>query len=161
MDTILNPQRVPVNANDIGAYGHDMLQLLLDTNAPQNGQGVTLNDKIDVARCNRDFLPFKHFMCIHNNMQCANFLEFLMMHHKDDYPDFAIVAEIALVIPLNSAACERGFSAQNRIKTKSRNRLGEAQVDKLMKININGPHFAQFDYSDAKANFRAMKNRMN
>ena len=61
---------------------------------------------------------------------------------------------------VNSASCERGFSAQNKIKSKSRNRLRDEQVDRLMKITINGPHYAEYDYTAAKNNFRAMKDRI-
>ena len=71
-----------------------------------------------------------------------------------------VFAELALVVPLNSASCERGFSAQNKIKSKSRNRLRDEQVDRLMKITINGPHYAEYDYTAAKNNFRAMKDRI-
>ena len=107
----------------------------------------------------QDFLPFKHFMSLHKAKEFLEFLEFLLISHSEDYPDFAVFAEIALVVPLNSASCERGFSCQNKIKTKTRNRLGEGQLERMMKITINGPHFAQFDYTDAKANFRALKDR--
>ena len=40
------------------------------------------------------------------------------------FPDFAMVAKIALVIPVTSVPVGRGFSVQNAIKMDSRNRLG-------------------------------------
>ena len=83
----------------------------------------------------------------------------LIVEHADDFPDYIVFAKIALVVPLNSASCERGFSAQNRIKSKSRNRLDDDQVDRLMKISVNGPHFAEYDFTSAKIHFRNMKQR--
>ena len=162
LDGVLNPKRLPQGHEEIGSHGHDSLHHLLDFYVPQ-GQDVdpqhTLEGKICRQRCMQEFLSFKHFMSLHKAKEFLEFLEFLLISHSEDYPDFAVFAEIALVVPLNSASCERGFSCQNKIKTKTRNRLGEGQLERMMKITINGPHFAQFDYTDAKANFRALKDR--
>ena len=77
----------------------------------------------------------------------------------DVFPDFVIMAKFYLSIPLNSAACERGFSVQNNIKTKSRNRLGGERLDEIMRIRINGPPVSDFRYDEAAAIFRAQRDR--
>ena len=160
LDDVLNPKRLPHEHGEIGSHGHDSLRHLLDFYVPQDIDAqVTLEGRICRQRCMQDFLPFKHFMNLHKAKEFLEFLEFLLTTHSEDYPDFAVFAEIALVIPLNSALCERGFSCQNKIKTKHSNRLGDGQLERLMKITINGPHFAQFDYSDAKANFSSLKDK--
>jgi hypothetical protein len=46
----------------------------------------------------------------------------------------AQIAVRILSIPASSAAVERSFSIQGNLHTKSRNRLSEENVDKLMKI---------------------------
>ena len=51
----------------------------------------------------------------------------------------ATLANIALIIPVSSASCERGFSWQNRIKTGLRNRLFKENLENLMKVAIEGP----------------------
>ena len=92
-------------------------------------------------------------------MTFPEYLAYVINTLGEEYPDFVILGQIALSIPLNSASCERGFSSQNLTKTRTRNRLSEKSVENLMKISINGPDFAEFDYSDAAQRFRAMKNR--
>ncbi|GAQ92582.1 hypothetical protein KFL_010610020 [Klebsormidium nitens] len=42
--------------------------------------------------------------------------------YKDSYPNLLLLLQIAIVQPLNTAACERGFSCQNDIKTRNRSR---------------------------------------
>ena len=114
---------------------------------------------MNAARCRQDCLAYKHFVGLHRNKSFRELCEILIKDESDVFPDF-VFAELALVVPLNSASCERGFSAQNKIKSKSRNRLRDEQVDRLMKITINGPHYAQYDYTAAKNNFRAMQDRI-
>ena len=88
-----------------------------------------------------------------------NFVRYLSKI-KVMFSQILLFLQRALVVPLNSASCERGFCAQNKIKSKSRNRLRDEQVDRLMKITINGPHYAEYDYTAAKNNFQAMKDRI-
>ena len=57
------------------------------------------------------------------------------------------LAQIALVLPTNTAECERGFSAQNRIKNSTRNRLKPERLDYLMTINIERPPSKEFDFT--------------
>ena len=47
----------------------------------------------------------------------------LATHHSDEVRNFIKLCQVALVSPTNTAGCERGFSAQNRIKNALRNRL--------------------------------------
>ena len=76
------------------------------------------------------------------------------------YTDFSILFKMYLVIPLNSATCERGFSAQNLIKTKHRASLTEDRMKQLTRISINGPDFSVFDYyENAAQNFRVVRDR--
>ena len=67
--------------------------------------------------------------------------------------------EFYLCVPLNSVPAERGFSKQNIQKTKLRNRLGENQLQEIMRVSINGPDFATYDYTGAAARFNAMADR--
>ena len=43
------------------------------------------------------------------------------------------------------ADCERGFSTMKRVKTPLRNRLGEATLDNLLTISIEGPEDFNFE----------------
>ena len=154
LNIILNPKALTNNNAEVALFGQNELDYLLQRYGQEN-QNI-----VNAARCRQDFLAYKHFVGLHRNKSFPEFCEILIKDQSDVFPDFVVFAELALVVPLNSASCERGFSAQNRIKSKSRNRLRDEQVDRLMKIIINGPHYAEYDYTAAKNNFRAMKDRI-
>ena len=65
------------------------------------------------------------------------------------YPNLAILAQIVLVFPASSVDCERGFSTQNHIKTKSRNRLGALHLDMLLRIRLLGGPPEHFPFERA------------
>jgi len=51
-------------------------------------------------------------------------------------PSFCALAHRALILPLTTVECERGFSAMNRIKTIDRNRLLTVTLSRLMRISL-------------------------
>ena len=57
-------------------------------------------------------------------------------YHKEQFPNMLKLATLALTSPVHTAGCERGFSTQNRILTKSRNRLSVAVQDQLMTVKL-------------------------
>ena len=52
---------------------------------------------------------------------------------------------MSMMLPLDNATCERGFSLLNNIKTKKRNRLGDQILFDLMLLGWYGKNF-DFDY---------------
>jgi len=62
------------------------------------------------------------------------------------------IAELALIAPLQTADCERGFSCRNDIKTRDRNR-------KLMRITLFKCGVAVFDYDRAVQVWRDTKHK--
>ena len=75
------------------------------------------------------------------------------------FPNLHKLAVIALVIPMSSADCERGFSALKRIKTRLRNRLSNRILNHLLTISIEGPKLEEFDFEKAADIWGAQKNR--
>ena len=55
------------------------------------------------------------------------------------------LVEIMTALPISTAQCERGFSAQRRIKTEARTRLHPETVGDLIRISLEGPDVAEFD----------------
>ena len=47
------------------------------------------------------------------------------------------MVQILLVLPLNTAACERGFLLMNLVKTDRRNRLSEELLEHLMVVSLH------------------------
>lgn len=74
-------------------------------------------------------------------------------------PFFVILMIIFIVLTKDSSDCERGFSVMKRIKTAVRNRLGQAALEQLMYISINGPSLPEFDFDIAVRVFCNLANR--
>ena len=55
----------------------------------------------------------------------------------------------ALLLPVSTADCERGFSCMNRIVTPLRNRLKTENIDKLVRLSAEGPEVHEFDFEKA------------
>lgn len=62
-----------------------------------------------------------------------------------DFQNALHLVEIMLVLPISAARYERGFSAQNRIKSKVRNSLHVSTLEDLIRICTEGPSLEQFD----------------
>ena len=77
--------------------------------------------------------------------QNADLWKLLSTYHSKELPNLIKLAQIGL--PTNTAGSERGFSAQNRIKNSTRNRLKPKRLDYLMTINIEGPPSKEFDFT--------------
>ena len=60
----------------------------------------------------------------------------LFCKHKEEFPNFLLIAEIVLTWPLSTAACERGFSSMNRTKTIQRSSLTPKTLDNNLRISI-------------------------
>ena len=59
------------------------------------------------------------------------------------------VISIVMLIPMSTAACERGFSLMNRIKSKGRSRLANSLMNNLMTISCNKEELRSFDPQSA------------
>lgn len=152
---VLNPKRIrEVDQQNLGAYGCAALGRICEK--------LQAVDGFQPARAAAEFYAFK----VHARTTASggeglqSFAAELLSEYKEDYTDFSILMEYFLVVPLNSASCERGFSSQNYVKTKSRNRITDERQNQLLRISINGPDSAKFDYQNAAVNFRAIRNRM-
>ena len=67
------------------------------------------------------------------------------------FPELLKLAVLCLVTPLSTATCERGFTTQNRIKTKLRNRLQSKRLDILLRISEEGPNISDFNFEQSVA----------
>jgi len=65
--------------------------------------------------------------------------------NPDAYSSINTLVKLSLTLPLSSAACERGFSHLNIIKTKYRSRLSHARLSALMHIHLSKKTTETFD----------------
>ena len=92
---------------------------------------------------------FKHLVRSHRRIPFEKFAKILIEEYEDEFPDFVLLEKIALTIPVSSVPCERGFSTQNAIKSKERNRLSHKRLNRLMFIKLVGPVIEKFNFVDA------------
>ena len=62
-----------------------------------------------------------------------------------DIEGMALLLKIMMTISASTAACERGFSSMNNEKTDLRTRLNNETFDDILRININGKPFEDFN----------------
>ena len=61
-------------------------------------------------------------------------------NYSMSYPLFCQFAQHFFLLPINTAACERGFSKMKLIKTNIRNRLDTKQLDNLMLVSLSSSY---------------------
>ena len=126
---LLESSSFPQVDGELRNYGNDALGVATEHYTP------VLNP--DTLR--EEFMQFKFTLRAHGSMNFAHTCKAAMTDYKDVFPEFAKLANAALAIPVSSVPCERGFSAQNRIKKADRSRLTDEHVDNLMLIAMEGP----------------------
>ena len=77
------------------------------------------------------------------------------------FPSYILltVSSFALILPVSTADCERGFSTLKRIKTDARNRLKTDTLDKLIRLSSEGPCMEQFNFDEAATRWSSQSNR--
>ena len=93
----------------------------------------------------QEWLDLKVFGSRYLPRSYERFWEELLKQHKERFPNIALLGEIVMCFPLNTACCERGFSQMKKIKHDWRASLRPDTVDMLLRINIEGLPVAQFD----------------
>ena len=64
-------------------------------------------------------------------------------------PNMFTMVSVGLVVPLNTACVERGFSHHGIIKNKLRNSLKVLQMDSLLRVKLLCKDYESFDYKSA------------
>ncbi|CAK6967190.1 hypothetical protein DNTS_001834 [Scomber scombrus] len=70
-----------------------------------------------------------------------------------EYKNILHLVHIMLVLPVSAAVCERGFSAQKRIKSDTRASLHSDTVEDLIRISVEGPSLEDFDSRESVASW--------
>ena len=150
-DIIFNPSRYP-ESTQLVHYGAEQLDTLCKF----------YQDLLDTTRVTAHFLQFKHLVKSYSSLSFESFVRLLINDFSDQFQDFVTLAKFALVIPVSSVPCERGFSVQNSLKTRVRNRLSPERLNTLMFIKLIGPGDSEkMDFNKAAEMFNKMKTRLN
>ena len=142
---------------DVGSYGDTELDTLLDHfGLPK----CDLAPPINLENAKAEWLLLKQ-LAFHQyrNLKVQAFLEKIIEKHSHVVPELCKLTAICCSSPINTACCERGFSTQNRIKTKLRNRLSLPRLDVLMRISMESPPIESFNFEEALDKWRKLKSR--
>ena len=96
-------------------------------------------------------------MIVSNNLSSKDIdiiLPLLIQDYNDTFPNIIKLIQLIYCISFSSIECERGFSRQNQIKTKSRNSLTTDTLDMLMRISLEEPKSSKFNYNRAYTVYR-------
>ena len=140
---ILNPQKMPEGANRLGGYGNAEIDVIINYYGEASG-GVAAAMDGDALR--RQWRLFKHTLHTYKQRGVAMrdaFAELLppVAKHGELPSEIEKLICLKLIMTLNTACCERGFSRMKLIKTYLRNRLYIETLDALMTIALVGPEF--------------------
>lgn len=74
---------------------------------------------------------------------------YLLKSKQAEFTNILLLEEIMLCVSPSTSACERGFSAMNRIKNPLRCSISTETMNNLMRISIDGVESGKFDPSTA------------
>ena len=155
--SIIDPSKLPQEmAESYTTYGNDNLDLLCS----RYGSG----DKADISPddLRSEWVALKQLLSHkYREMKCKDFLILLSSDGTltTMFPNFALLATVALIIPVSTAECERCFSSMKRIKTTLRNRMETATLDQLMRIANEGPEPEVFNFDKAADLWGSLRQR--
>ena len=153
-----------LSQTDRQEFGQKELDILIDhygnMNKAKKGE-VVGKAVIDRIRC-REELPLAKKLVLEQRYPMdptKGLWKLLYLHHRDVLPNLMKLANLALIMPYQTADCERGFSCQNGITTARRNCLKEKHLNVLMTIKIEGGSPEYFDFGPAIQKWKGKKNR--
>ncbi|XP_070571402.1 zinc finger protein 862-like [Ptychodera flava] len=149
--SILDPQNLPTeNSPEFHTYGNDSLAVLLDHFGKDRCDAAGENHEAFVSpSCVEiEWSMCKYELSNYENKTMQQTWEILLSRRQEEYPELCKLTQIALLIPVATVDCERGVSQFNLIKTAVRNRLSTENVERLMRIAIEGPDIEQFDFQN-------------
>jgi Domain of unknown function (DUF4371)/hAT family C-terminal dimerisation region len=159
---ILNPREWPKNSQDLLFFGDDELENLLEYyKHPNIHDNIQCSPLFDVNKCRQEWAGFK--IVVSNNLSSKDIdiiLPLLIQDYNDTFPNIIKLIQLIYCIPFSSVECERGFSRQNQIKTKTRNSLTTDTLDRLMRISLEGPDSLKFNYNRAYTIWSNQKRRI-
>ena len=153
----MDPSKLPQESEEgYTTYGNDQLDLLCS----RYGNG----DKADIIieDLRSEWVALKQLLSQrYRETKC----KYLILMSSDAtlttmFPNFAVLASIALIIPISTAECERCFSSMKRIKTTLRNRMETTTLDQLMRISNEG-YKPEFNFDKAAGLWGSLRQRIN
>ena len=146
-----------LSKEELETWGDSSLQVLLD----HYGSDENSTAFIDKDASQHEWKVLKSVVLQEQypRDQLKRLWSIIKKYHKDTFPNLIKLAALALTLPVHTADCERGFSVQNRLKTPERNRLSPDRLNTLMTIEVQGPHYKDFDFRASMQHWKQQKTR--
>ncbi|XP_025044376.2 uncharacterized protein C17orf113 isoform X2 [Pelodiscus sinensis] len=138
--TIFNPKYYPQSLDDIGSYGINELNFLL-----QAYSQVVVSE-----RALNDFPLFKRIVFCLSQLSFKDLCVKLVYSNSEMhelFPDFAVLAAVALALPLGSVLYEKINRGRELMKHRRWCSTKDSGLSNLMKIAIDGPTVNEFDFA--------------
>ncbi|KAM8947301.1 uncharacterized protein C17orf113 homolog [Pelodytes ibericus] len=147
---VFNPKCYPSSLEDIGSYGEEELRHLL-----QCFSQVLVTD-----RASNDFALFKRIVYSLGHLTfrdiCVKLVHTSSEMHEL-FPDFTVLAAVALVLPLGSVLFDKLNRAEELWKCSRRQGRMEGGLCNILKITIDGPALNELDCARAIDYFENMR----
>ena len=144
-------------------FGNRELEILLDHYGNEKKIGdVSSEPMVNAEACRAEWSMAKKIVMqqLYPRDSTKILLKLLHDYHKDSLPNLMTLANLGLIMPYQTADCERGFSCQNGIKTSRRSRMEENSMNTLMTIKVEGGSIENYDYYDEAVHcWRSKKTR--
>ena len=137
-ETLLQLGEYPKSKEELALFGNEHLNLLM-----QHFAGILQNGNCNTAVVADEFKAFKAHVYSHNTSPIEYYFQSAELNRR--FQNFLMLIEILLVLPISSAACERGFSCMKRVKSDWRSSLAPSMLRMLMYISIEGCPLEEFD----------------
>ena len=106
---------------------------------------------LGITLAENEWLVISNEFIAHHNDGKGNSCQFEMVRifNKELYPMLVKLDKFGMILPVNTAACERHFNPLKLIKADLRNRLNQNTLDNLMLIAMEGSAPEDFSYEEA------------
>ena len=152
-----------LSADDLAQYGNSEIDILIEHFGTDKTtkSGAIVKAIIDSSKIKPEWSLLKKVV-LEQKYPRANTMELwqiISSFYSDTFPNLLKLAQIAILLPLQTADVERGFSCQNLVHNSQRNRLDADTLNKLMTVDLVGPPIDQFQFENAVAHWKSVKRR--
>ncbi|XP_064619500.1 zinc finger protein 862-like [Lineus longissimus] len=143
LNMVFNHDTWPSAVNDLESYGYEEMEFLLRYFVDLLQRNGCQVDEVQGEYSRVKTLVNGQF--IDKGVSALWHMMLIKEPYQGDFKNMLHLVEIMLVIPISSAQCERGFSAQRRIKSDDRAGLHVSTTSDLIRISFEGCSLADFN----------------
>ncbi|XP_041464874.1 zinc finger protein 862-like [Lytechinus variegatus] len=144
--TILNTIQWPQTSDELESYGNTSVDFVC-----RHFKAILEHHKCELESIMYEWQEAKLYISgLPRARQQSAWKDIIMDEElRAKIPNLLHIVEILLVLPISTAACERGFSCMKRVKSDWRSSLTVDMLSKLMFVVLNGPEVKDFNAAGA------------